>query len=61
MTPFKSHAARYHPYLLPKVTPKLKYVKINNFDNPSCMLPSAVDIASFTTRMGEHSKAITSV
>ena len=52
---------RYRPYSLPKAIPKLKYVEIDDFDNPSCTPPSANDIASFTTRIGEKSKAITSV
>jgi hypothetical protein len=43
------------------VIPKLRYVEIDDFDNPSCTLPSANDIASFTTRIGEQSKAVTSV
>jgi hypothetical protein len=52
---------RYRPYSLPKAIPKLRYVEIDDFDNPSCTPPSANDIASFTTRLGEKSKAITSV
>ena len=52
---------RYRPYSLPKVIPKLRYVEIDDFNNPSCTPPSTNDIASFTTRLGEQSKAITSV
>ena len=54
---------RYRPYSLPKDSeiPKLRYVEIDDFDNPSCTTPSAIDKASFTTRFGEKSKAITSV
>ena len=53
----------YHPYSLPKDSeiPKLRYVEIDNFNNSSCTTPSAIDKASFTTRFGEKSKAITSV
>lgn len=52
---------RYRPYSLPKTIPTLKYIEIDDFNNPSCTPPSANDIASFTTRIGDQSKAITSV
>lgn len=55
------HLGRYRPYSLPKEIPKLRYVEIDDFDNPSCTPPSAFDKASFTTRIGEQSKAVTSV
>ncbi|KJA22512.1 hypothetical protein HYPSUDRAFT_66982 [Hypholoma sublateritium FD-334 SS-4] len=57
---------RYQPYhneRLPKASVPLKYVEIDDFDNPSCTLPTMLDRQSFPASSGPRgaSTAITRI
>jgi len=59
MTIFDFHASP--ATFIAKEMPKLRYVEIDDFNNPLCTPPSADDVMSFTSKIGEQSKAITSI